>query len=143
MGVAAVDAAIAVIRANQPVWHVVLFGWAERVDGFASAAAKSPTTPVTLLLLAAAAATVLSRRNIRIAVVITVGFVALVAPVSLHTGWWGPGIFSGLTATVTGLVAARTQGSRLQHGGRHGGDGAVRRHHRNQPRQRQQHRRRC
>ena len=109
MGVASVNAAVAVIRANRPVWDVTLSGWARTVDGFASAAAKSPTTPVTLLLLAAAAATVLSRRNIRIAVVITVGFVALVAPVSLHTGWWGPGIFSGLTATATGLIAARTK----------------------------------
>lgn len=109
MGIAAVDAAIAVIQTNRPPWHVNLVGWAGHVAEHASSAAKSPTTPITLLLLAGAAATILSARNIRIAVVITVGFVALVAPVSLHTGWWGPGIFSGLTATGAGLLAARTR----------------------------------
>jgi hypothetical protein len=101
----AVRAGIAVFRVNQPVWHVVPAGWGGRVS---AAAGDIGQAPQALLLLAAAAVIVLPRAYAKMGAAVTIGLAALAAPAALGTGLWGPVLFSGVVATVTGIVAARS-----------------------------------
>ncbi|HZD99240.1 MAG TPA: hypothetical protein VE132_13890, partial [Micromonosporaceae bacterium] len=101
----AVRAAIAVFRVNQPVWHVMPAGWGSRVSATAGDIGQAPQA---LLLLAAAAVIVLPRAYAKMGVAVTIGLAALAAPAALGTGLWGPVLFSGVVATATGLVAARS-----------------------------------
>jgi hypothetical protein len=101
----AVRGAIAVFRVNQPVWNVVPAGWGGRVS---AAAGNIDQAPQALLLLAAAAVIVLPRAYAKMGVAVTIGLAALAAPAALGTGLWGPVLFSGVVATATGLVAARS-----------------------------------
>ena len=103
--VGAVRAAIAVFRVNQPVWGVHPAGWGGRLS---SAAGDIGQAPLALLLLAAAAVIVLPRAYAKMAVAVTIGLAALAAPAALGTGLWGPVLFSGVVATATGVVAARS-----------------------------------
>jgi hypothetical protein len=103
--VGAARAAIAVFRVNHPVWHVAPAGWGDRVS---AAAGNIGQAPLALLLLAAAAVVVLPRAYAKMAVAVTIGLAALAAPAALGTGLWGPVLFSGIVATVAGLVAARS-----------------------------------
>ena len=103
--VGAVRGAIAVFRVNHPVWHVVPAGWGGRVS---AAAGDIGQAPQALLLLAAAAVIVLPRAYAKMGAAVTIGLAALAAPATLGTGLWGPVLFSGVVATVTGLVAARS-----------------------------------
>jgi hypothetical protein len=105
--VGAVRGAIAVFRVNHPVWHVASAGWGGRVS---AAAGDIGQAPQALLLLAAAAVIVLPRAYAKMGAAVTIGLAALAAPAALGTGLWGPVLFSGVVATVTGLVAARSVG---------------------------------
>jgi hypothetical protein len=105
-GYAAFDAAITAIRLNVPIWHVNPAGWAIRLTEHTTGLAHGPQAAIALLLIAAAAAIVLPTRAAAVAVVTSVGLAALILPATLHTGSWGPMLFSGVGATVIGLAAA-------------------------------------
>lgn len=108
-GAAALDAGFAVIRINHPLWNVKLDDWPARLAQATHTPANHAQALVALLCVAAAAAIVLSRIPARMAVVIALGLAALIAPVTLGTGWWGPALFSGTMATIAGVLAAATR----------------------------------
>ncbi|HEY1489298.1 MAG TPA: permease, partial [Micromonosporaceae bacterium] len=98
--------AVTAVRINLPIWHARLDDWSARLAAHTIGLAHGPQAAIALLLIAAAAAIVLPKRASATAVAISLGLTALILPATLHTGWWGPLVFSGLGATVAGLVAA-------------------------------------
>ncbi len=104
-GYAALNVAIAGIQINRPVWHVELSGWATRLSAHTISSAHGPQSAIALLLIGAAAAIVVPRPGSQVAIAAAVGLFALIAPATLHTGWWGPVLFSGAAATAGGIGA--------------------------------------
>ncbi|HEY2795908.1 MAG TPA: hypothetical protein VGJ28_26330, partial [Micromonosporaceae bacterium] len=105
-GYAAIDVAVSAVRMNLPIWHANLSDWAGRLTAHTVSLAHGPQVAIALLLIAAAARIVLPKRAAATAVAISLGLAVLILPETLHTSWWGPLAFSGVGATVAGLVAA-------------------------------------
>ena len=105
-GFAALDVTIVAARLNRPIWHVHIAGWADRLADGTIDLAHGPQALVSLLLIAGAGAIVLPRRPAAITIAVSLGLAALVAPATLHLGWWGPVLISGGGATMAGIAAA-------------------------------------